>query len=96
MFLFLLFDAHSSLLVFIVLFCFFFGFVSQTRVYICLDVVSSRVFISHHVEFVESVFPFVSLTSKSSPVLTEESSSSASPSATLVPVFKRPLSLEPQ
>lgn len=69
------------------------GYSLTQSAYICLDVATSRVFISRHVEFVESVFSFASLTQNSSSE-SLDSSLSNSPSASLVLVFNRSLTLE--
>lgn len=74
--------------------CVFLGYSLTQSVYICLDVVSSRVYISRHVEFIESVFPFPSLVSKTFPAPNTEPSSSVFPIASFAPVFQRPPSLE--
>ncbi|KAG7593974.1 Ribonuclease H-like superfamily [Arabidopsis thaliana x Arabidopsis arenosa] len=73
--------------------CVFMRYSLTQSAYLCLDVSTSRVYVSRHVDFVESVFPFLSLSATFSP------SSSSSPSsdtfsATLVPIFDRSLTVE--
>ncbi|KAG7589765.1 GAG-pre-integrase domain [Arabidopsis suecica] len=71
--------------------CVFLGYSLTQSAFICLDVVASRIYISRHVIFHESVFPFSSLTSSVSSSLVETSpSSSPSCSASRVPIFSWP------
>lgn len=69
--------------------CVFMGYSLTQSAYICLDIMTSRVYISRHVEFVESVFPFPVFSTKSSSPY--DSSPSDFTSATIVHVFEQPL-----
>lgn len=70
--------------------CVFMGYSLSQSAYICLDVTASQVYISRYVEFVESVFPFSALATKSS-FSSVDSNRSDFSSASLVPVFHWPL-----
>lgn len=69
--------------------CVFLGYSLTQSAFICLDVASSHVYISRHVVFHESVFPFSSFVSS---VSTSPSESSSLPSrlASQAPVFSWP------
>ncbi|KAG7552793.1 Integrase catalytic core [Arabidopsis thaliana x Arabidopsis arenosa] len=68
--------------------CVFLGYSLTQSAFLCLDVVTSRIYVSRHVIFHESVFPFSSLTSSiRSPSI---ESSSSFPIASRAPVFSWP------
>lgn len=68
--------------------CVFLGYSLTQSAFLCLDVPTSRVFISRHVTFHENVFPFSSL-SKISTTSDTSNISNSSNSATLVPIFSQ-------
>lgn len=75
--------------------CVFLGYSLTQSAYLCLDVSTSRVYVSRHVEFVESVFPFSSLSRLASSFFSSlEPSISDFSQASLVPVFNWSLTLE--
>lgn len=67
--------------------CVFMGYSLTQSAYICLDVQTSRVYISRHVTFVESVFPFSRLSSQTQSSPSSNTTSSDYVSASLVPIF---------
>lgn len=72
--------------------CIFLGYSLTQSAYLCLDLSKSRVYTSRHVEFCENNFPFLSLSSNLvSSVPSIESSSSQSPTASIVPIYHQPL-----
>lgn len=70
--------------------CVFMGYSLTQSTFLCLDVVSSWVFVSRHVEFKESIFPFQSLSKNSSSFVSYVSLASDTSSASFVLVFHRP------
>lgn len=74
--------------------CVFMGYSLSQSAFLCLDVTTSRIYVSRHVEFHESVFPFRSL-SKQSSSPPNMFSPSETVSASVVPVFHWPLAVDP-
>ena len=71
--------------------CVFLGYSLTQSAFICFDVSHSKIYISRHVIFHETVFPFSSL-SKASSVSTDASiTDSLSPIATRVSIFSQPV-----
>ena len=71
--------------------CVFVGYSLTQSAYLCLEVATSRVYVSRHVDFVESVFPFSTLHKNISASSLENSTTSNSSSASLTLVFNRSL-----
>ncbi|KAG7564506.1 Ribonuclease H-like superfamily [Arabidopsis suecica] len=70
--------------------CVFLGYSLTQSAYICLDVSTSHIYISRHVEFFEYVFPFSQLACNTLS-FSSESSSPSHPIASFAPTFSRPL-----
>ena len=70
--------------------CAFLGYSSHHKGYLCLDIHSSKVYISHHVIFNEDSFPFKNLSSSPSQTISSSSSSSVHLSIPLSPLSPSP------
>lgn len=65
--------------------CLFLGYPSNHREYRCLDIHTSKIIISHHVTFVEDIFPFSSLPSQPSLPLLPPLPPALSPPSVITP-----------